>query len=385
MRRCAYASRMHSLLRRAEPLLVPLVVLVGVLQIDSATGSWGLYGAIAWILLLSLPLVVRHRYPATAACVLAAATLAYAVFTDSTAPFIGAVLAFLIGFYSAGAWAGRRPASVALGFGLLCFWTNDTVRHNSVGEYASSLVLVAGPWLAGRALRAVRRQNQRLLALAAELHAEREARAEDAVLAERARFSREMHDVVGHSLSVISLHTQAARAALDHDPSRLGEPLDAIGAATRTAMAEMRRLVAMLAEPEEAPETPAPRLRDLPALVEEHRASGLDVQLDLSNPAAGIPLGVELAAYRIVQEGLTNVRRHTAARHASVHVRCAANETEIAVIDEGPAVATDAPGGHGLAGAAARADSCGGSVQAGPHGTGWVLRAWLPYDMTPAA
>jgi signal transduction histidine kinase len=375
---------MRSPLQRAEPLLVPVVALVGVVQVGATSGSSGAYSAMAWILLLSLPLLMRHRYPATASCVLAAATLAYVVSTDSTAPFVGVVLAFLIGFYSAGAWAQRGPSWVALGFGLVCFWTNDTLQRNSAGEYVSSLVLVGGPWLAGRALRAVRRQNQRLREVAAELEVEREARARDAVLAERARISRDMHDVVGHSLSVISLHTQAAKAALERDPTRLGEPLEAIGHATHTAMIEMRRLVAMLEETAGS-EAPAPRLGDLPSLIQEHRSSGLEVHLDLPQLPACLPLGVELAAYRIVQEALTNVRRHTAARSATVRVRFESTQTEVEVADEGPAVPTDSPGGHGLAGARARAASCGGSVEAGPHGTGWVLRAWLPYDLTPAA
>jgi signal transduction histidine kinase len=376
---------MRSLLQRAELLLVPLVVVVGLLQVGATTEVVGTYAAIAWILLLALPLLFRHRYPAGASCVLAVSGLAYTVFTDSTAPFLGAVLATLIGFYSAGAWAQRWPSWMALAFGLACFWINDTLQHNSVGEYASSLVLLGGPWLAGRALRAVRRQNQRLLEVSAQLEVEREARARDAVAAERARISREMHDVVGHSLSVISLHAQAAQAALDRDPTRLREPLDAIDGATHTAMVEMRRLVAMLDETEPASEVPVPRLRDLPALVDEHRISGLDVRLDLPEPPDDVPLGVELAAYRIVQEALTNVRRHTAARVATVDVRFGPAQTEVEVIDEGPAVPTTVPGGHGLAGARARADSCGGSVEAGPRGTGWALRACLPYDVTPAA
>jgi signal transduction histidine kinase len=376
---------MRSLLQRAEPLLVPLVVVVGLLQVGATAEAVGTYTAIAWILLLALPLLFRHRYPSGASCALAASGLAYTVFTDSTAPFLGAVLATLIGFYSAGAWAKRWPSWLTLAFGLACFWTNDTIQHNSVGEYASSLVLVGGPWLAGRALRAVRRQNRRLLEVSAQLDAEREARARDAVVAERARISREMHDVVGHSLSVISLHAQAAQAALDHDPTRLREPLDAIDAATHTAMVEMRRLVAILEETEPASDVPVPRLRDLPALVDEHRTSGLDVRLDLPEPPDDVPLGVELAAYRIVQEALTNVRRHTAARVATVDVRFGPAQTEVEVIDEGPAVPAAVPGGHGLAGVRARADSCGGSVQAGPRGTGWALRACLPYDVTPAA
>ena len=141
----------------------------------------------------------------------------------------------------------------------------------------------------------------------------------------------------------------------------------------------------MLDETQPASDVPVPRLRDLPALVDEHRTSGLDVRLHLPEPPDDVPPSVELAAYRIVQEALTNVRRHTAARVATVDVRFGPTQTEVEVIDQGPAVPTSVPGGHGLAGVRARAYSCGGSVEAGPRGTGWALRAYLPYDLPPAA
>ncbi len=205
------------------------------------------------------------------------------------------------------------------------------------------------------------------------------------MVAERARIARELHDVVGHSLSIVSLQAQAASAALDHDPQLLRAPLRAIGDAARSAMVEMRRLVAILdADDSPVPEAPVPSLRDLPSLVDEHRSAGLDVRLVMPRAPSDIPPGVQLAAYRIVQEGLTNVRRHTAAGQATVDLRFTPGLTQMEIVDGGPAVATDCPGGYGLSGVRARAASCGGWVEAGPSGVGWALRVGLPYDATPA-
>jgi signal transduction histidine kinase len=304
--------------------------------------------------------------------------------TQVDQPFVAAVLAVLLGFYSAGAWADRTPALVALGAGLAAFWTQDTLSGNPATEYFASAVLVVGSWGGGRALRATRARNRQLEELTVQLADEREARARDAVLVERARIAREMHDVVGHSLSVISLQAQAASAALDRNPALVRAPLAAINDASRSAMVELRRLVAMLDADDEDPTEPLPALSTLSELVAEHRATGLAVSLGMGAVPDGVPPGVQLAAYRIIQEGLTNVRRHSACREARITVDFTSERACVEVADRGPGAASPISGGHGLVGVRARAEACGGWAEAGPDGPGWALRAVLPYDAAPA-
>jgi signal transduction histidine kinase len=240
-------------------------------------------------------------------------------------------------------------------------------------------------WLAGSAMR-----ERVVRADAAEERAElaereREAEALRAVIEERTRIARELHDVVGHSVSVMTVQTSAVRRRLTPDQEQEREALLAVERTGREALAEMRRVVGALREPDEAPAlAPQPSLARVDKLVAQARETGLPVNLSIEGEPVPIPAGVDLAAYRVVQEGLTNTIRHAGARHASVHVRYGEGVVEVEVTDDGRGAAdATSNGGHGLIGMRERVSVYGGELEAGPRdGGGFRLRAKIPVTVS---
>ena len=215
---------------------------------------------------------------------------------------------------------------------------------------------------------------------AARLELEREARARTAVAEERARIARELHDVVGHSVSVMTVQAAGVRRLLRDDQEREREALLIVERTGREALAEMRRMVGVLRRPEEGPAlAPQPSLEHLGRLVEQAREAGLPVELHVEGDAIELPAGVDLTAYRLVQEGLTNAIKHAHATHAEVLVRYGSETIEVTVSDDGNGVGNGDGGGHGLVGMRERVTVYGGDLDAGPQpGGGYRLRARLP-------
>jgi signal transduction histidine kinase len=202
---------------------------------------------------------------------------------------------------------------------------------------------------------------------------------------ERTRIARELHDIVSHSISVVTIQTQAVRRRLGPDHAKEAEDLAAVEATAREALAEMRRLFGVLrSDGESASLTPQPGLHELDRLVEQVRGSGLDVDLEVSGDRYDLPPGVDLAAYRIVQEALTNALRHSGADRARVVLRYGPGRLDIAVEDDGRGLATVTTGGHGLVGVRERVALYDGKVEIGPAPSGGVrLSASLPVRETP--
>ena len=209
---------------------------------------------------------------------------------------------------------------------------------------------------------------------------EREERARVAVAEERARIARELHDVVGHSVSVMTVQASGVRRLLRPDQEREREALLVVERTGREALAEMRRMVGVLRRPEEAPAlAPQPSLDHLSRLVEQAREAGLPVELRIEGEAIQLPAGVDLTAYRLVQEGLTNVVKHAQATRAEVLVNYGDGYLEVTVNDDGQGVGNGDGGGHGLVGMRERVSVYGGELDAGPQtGGGYRLRAKLP-------
>jgi signal transduction histidine kinase len=210
-----------------------------------------------------------------------------------------------------------------------------------------------------------------------------EARAEEArtaVADERARIARELHDLVGHSVSVMTLHAAGVRRLLGPEHEKAQESLLLIEQTGREALAEMRRLVGVLRRPEDAPAlAPQPSLRYLDRLVGQAREAGLPVEVRIEGDERELPASLDLTAYRIVQEGLTNAIKHSAAQHAEVFVRYGLSELELAISDDGTGSGNGGGGGHGLVGMRERVAVYGGELRAGPRpGGGYELRARLP-------
>jgi signal transduction histidine kinase len=201
-----------------------------------------------------------------------------------------------------------------------------------------------------------------------------------AVREERARIARELHDVVGHGVSVMTVQASAVRRLLRPDQEREREALLVVEQTGREALAEMRRMVGVLRRPEEAPTlAPQPSLTHLDKLVEQVREAGLRVQVQIEGNPTQLPPGVDLTAYRLIQEGLTNALKHAEASRADVLVRYGDGEVELLVTDDGRGDGNAQGSGHGLVGMRERVSVYGGELDAGPQpGGGFRLRAKLP-------
>jgi signal transduction histidine kinase len=212
---------------------------------------------------------------------------------------------------------------------------------------------------------------------------ERDVAAREAVVEERARIARELHDAIAHNVSMMVVQAGAERRLLNGSGDSTREVLETIEQVGRGALTEMRRLVGMLRSENGDPLAPQPGLDDLPTLAMQVREAGLPVELRVEGERRGLPVGIELSAYRIVQEALTNALKHAGNASATVHVRYRDDSLELEIADDGAggadAAATLAPGGHGLVGMRERVALYGGRFDAGrrPNG-GFLVRALLP-------
>jgi signal transduction histidine kinase len=369
-------------------LLVAFLAVEGMVELVVQRNSPGapatsLWFAVPAVALIVLPLLARRHFPfaAPAAYWLLATALTFVdgVLIPSVASLgvVGLAAAFLLGNLR-----DRWKAGVGLTVVLGCM---VIVVHNIPGAYpASEFIFItlrfAVSWVAGYALRAREEQAEAAEVRATQAEREREAAARIAVAEERARIARELHDIVAHAVSVMVLQVGAVRHKL---PDGLAEDRDALRAverAGRTALAEMRRLLAAIRpDGDGADLAPQPGLDGLDSLLEEIGRAGLPVQLHVDGESFPLPRGIDLSAYRIVQEGLTNALRHSHASDADVTVRYRLDEVEIEVRDNGRGSVPSDGLGHGLVGVRERVKIYGGEMSAGTaNGAGFVLRARLP-------
>jgi signal transduction histidine kinase len=261
------------------------------------------------------------------------------------------------------------------------------VVYNSPSHEAASLVLTPVlfgiSWLVGYALRERTEQTEAAEERAFRAEREREIAARVAVAEERGRIARELHDVVAHAVSVMVLQVGAVRHRMPESDAESREALKNVEQAGRSALTEMRRLLNAMRHDDEALELlPQPGLQDVETLVAHVRAAGLPVRLEVHGEPVPLPPGLDLSAYRIVQEGLTNSLKHSGASQAEVDVRYGPTDLELEVRDDGTgAVSTDEGLGHGLVGVRERVKIYGGEMSAGASRSGgYVLRARIPLD-----
>jgi signal transduction histidine kinase len=342
------------------------------------TTLWFVLPAIA---ILVLPILARRRVPfAPGAHWLLAAGIAFVDWR--LIPFaisifvVGLVAAFLLGNL-------RDPVQAGIGLALV-IGGPATVVYKIPGHSTAELIFIplefAIAWVAGFALRERAEQAEAAEGRAAQAERERDVAARIAVAEERVRIARELHDIVAHAVSVMVLQVGAVRHKL---PDALVEDSDAlrnVEQAGRTALAEMRGLLAaMRRDGDEAELTPQPGLDGLDSLLEEIGRAGLPVQLHVDGEPVALPRGIDLSAYRIVQEGLTNALKHAHASNADVTVRYRSDELQLEVRDNGQGTSTSDGLGHGLVGVRERVRIYGGEMTAGtaPQG-GFVLSTRLP-------
>jgi signal transduction histidine kinase len=385
-------------------LLIAVLAIAGMLELIVGRESPGAPATSLWfsipaVAVLVLPLFARRRFPfaAPAAYWLMATAL---TFVDGLLiPFIGSLgvvglaTAFLLGNLR-----DNRQAGIGLAIVLGCILI---VVDNIPGPHTVSLVVFVPlryvvSWVAGYALRERAEQAEAAEMRAnlaerereaAEMRAtfaerEREAAARIAVAEERARIARELHDIVAHAMSVMVLQVGAVRHKLPHTLEEDSDALGRVEQAGRTALAEMRRLLGAMRRDGDGVELgPQPGLDALESLVEHVIRAGLPVRVHVDGEPFPLPRAIDLSAYRIVQEGLTNALRHAHASHADVTVRYRPDELELEIADDGMGPAPTNGHGHGLVGIRERVNIYGGemSVRAAPAG-GFVLSARLPVD-----
>ena len=378
---------MRSLQRlaRQNPLVVDgvfavaLALIAEVEVLSGGAGSPTLRGVVA--LAMTLPLAARRRFPLPVLVLVMGAALAQSA-ADPDADVAGVlIVAMIAAAYSVAAYCNRRAAVVggAAGLGALC--ASVHLQGGGVGNYIFAAAIFVGAWLAGFFLRARRLHTEALQQRTIVLEGEQETRARAAVAEERARIARDLHDAVAHSVSVIVVQAGAERLALPEEATSTREVLRSIEETGRQALVEMRRLVEMLRkDDEELALAPQPSLVHLELLVHQVREAGLPVELSVEGEPRALPPGVDLSAYRIVQEALTNALKHAGPARARVTVRYAPDELELEISDDGSGSTSRAGGGgHGLVGMRERVAVFGGVLEADRQiEGGYRLRATLP-------
>jgi signal transduction histidine kinase len=339
-------------------------------------------------LLVVVPVAVRRRFPAGAFATFVIAGLWQLAVNQPSA----ADVAVLVLLYTVAAYRPRRlsiPALITCLAGsavALIVWAPAPTGYRLIiqvllfGGLFGGMALLA--WVLGDSMRYRRGYYAALEDRAARLEAERDAQAKIAAAAERARIARELHDVIAHHVSVMVVQADGAGYALRSDAQETAETaLQAISSTGRQALAEMRRLLGVLRTAgDQAGLTPVPGLGELRELLDQARSAGLAVTYTLSGTPRELPEGAELAAYRVVQESLTNTRKHAGlAASAAVVLRYEPGGLTVEVTDDGLAIPAGDTGGHGLAGMRERIQMYGGTVQAGPlPGGGYRVLARLP-------
>ena len=324
-------------------------------------------------LAMTAVLLLRTRLPLVA-LVLEVALLQLLVNVDTIENNdpMAVVIIVMIASYSAGAHARGKSlaaAVVVLAAATVAAMIGDGESLNVSGFLFFGFFFGA-PFLAGFVIR-VRRERERLLVQ------ERDERAQAAVAEERGRIARELHDVVAHAISVIVLQARGARHA---DEAERNDALDAIESTGAKALAEMRRLLHMLRADDEAVAlAPQPSLAQLEPLAAQVRDAGLPVELRIEGSPRELPPGVDVSAYRIVQEALTNALKHAGPARARVSIRYADDALELEIADTGSGATNGAGVGHGLVGMRERVAVFGGELDSGPRdGGGFAVRARLP-------
>jgi len=367
------------------------LVLIGAVQMIAAYGGSGFRGPAAanaaFLVATCLPLVVRRRHPvaALAGVLVVQAAWVGAFYHGAHQPPFEPFAAGVVACFALGLHADRRSLRAGLVvFALLVLASAAVLAagDSSVGSALSVLVWWAAAIAIGRGLRERQALVDLLRERSAALERDRERDVTEAALEERARIARELHDVIAHAVSLIVVQASAERRLLGAGQQRTADTLEAIEDSGREALGELRRLLGVLRTGGRERLAPQPGLAALPELLQEGRRAGHAVRLHVDGEPVRLPAGLDLTAYRIVQEGLTNSRKHAPGAPVDITLRWQPADLEIEVADEGGGAPVPANGaGHGLIGMRERAALYGGSVHAGAaQQGGFRVRVRLPIE-----
>jgi len=364
---------------RPDPATVDLavaVLLTPAAQLEvwlgTSAGSHQIVAAlVAFVATASIS--VRRRYPTLVGVVV---PMLYSIELGfwGDPQIILASVGYFCALYALAVWTPPRRFALGLGFLVAGFFV---ASFGPKGSPRNSVVFSAVTLVVMLLVRRVLGDRERRAQLA---ERERDLAAREAVVAERARIARELHDAIAHNVSMMVVQAGAERRVLDETTGSTKEVLVTIERIGRGALTEMRRLVGMLRSDATDSLAPQPGLHDLPTLVAQVREAGLPVELDVEGDPRELPVGIELSAYRIVQEALTNALKHAGQAQARVHVRYGRDSLELEIVDDGAGAQTPvASGGHGLVGMRERVALYGGRLDAGRRPTGgFAVRVLLP-------
>ncbi|MBO3748822.1 sensor histidine kinase [Streptosporangiaceae bacterium NEAU-GS5] len=383
---------MAGLIESPGPRDVLLAVgIAGLSQAEVWTGA--IAGGPRWLvavtgLVMGVALVWRRRFPMGTLVIVFAGEIGQAALGVSSNAGFAAFFALVVAVCSA-AYHARHPM-VVLPVAIGLVWVGVLIENGpSPGDLVYASVFVGGVWLAGHAL-SIRQVRSQLFEQRA-VQAEREAawQAAVAVDQERARIARELHDVVANSMSAMALHVGGIRRLLRPEQQTEREALLVAERTGRQALTELHRLLGLLREGGQAePHTPLPRLADAGDLLEPARMGGLSAELRVEGTPQPLPPGIDLSAYRILQEAITNVVKHADATRLDCVIRYDHQTLRLDVVNDGRPPRADAAapaGGHGLIGMRERVALYGGTLEAGPRPEcGYRVTAVLPLDGQPA-
>lgn len=367
--------------RTAVAVAWAALLLVGVLvELRADTGRVAWWVSVAG----TVPVLLAVRKP-LAGTALVFAPLWVLTLRGTDAFSVGYLLAMITAVYCAGLLLRLGPSSAALATGLVSAVASSvqTVRPEP-GDVVFPLLMIAGPWAAGRVHRRWRDRAEELRRLGDELARTRDDVARLAVVAERGEIARDLHDTLAQSLQVIIVNAEAAEAALDRSDGPATEAVRRIGREARRALDGARQTVSGLREDGRA-RSPVPPtggdqgFHELEGLIDTMRSTGLEIRFDVDPTVHELPSQVDTTVFRMVQEALTNVVKHSAARSVEVAVRQRPHELVVEISDDGAPVGHPAgPGGYGIVGMRERVATLGGTFQAGPTADGFRVRAALP-------
>jgi signal transduction histidine kinase len=377
-------------LRRVSPLawdcaLALALAVASVIEVATVDGLAGSpWVNFAGVLLISGSVALRRVRPLTASLVWTAALFGMIALGAAPTQLSSPFLSLFVVPYGTGSRLERNPAILTLALtwaGVAAAWIDDPDRI--FGDLFFPGMFATVFWIAGRVVRSRSQLTAELHEAAVRAADERAAEAARAVADERRRIARELHDVVAHSVSMMVVQAGGARRILDREPQRAVAAAELIERTGREALAEMRRLLGVLHPDEDADYAPQPSLRELEALVERARGAGVPVELQIAGERRELPAGLDLAAYRVVQEALTNVVKHGggAATEVIVHYRADAVDVRIADRGQGGLDARLGGTGHGLVGMRERVRMYGGELRTGRRrGGGFEVAVTLPLE-----
>jgi signal transduction histidine kinase len=360
-------------------LLAAGVTVLAVLDVALNTGVHPKWAAAVTEIPAAAVLLWRRRFPLVTTALVGIGLAAEAGLGVPGDQPVAPLLTLVIALYSLAAHEPLRRSATGLALAIAAGGVLSVAHHGDLrvklGNFAFGLVICSATWSVGRVVRSRTQRGDRL-----------EVESLRAVAEERARIARELHDVVAHSVSVMVVQAGGAEEVLRSEPERALEALRAVQETGRQALVEMSRLLGLLREDhEELGLAPQPGLLGLPTLVAQVSEAGLPVELRVEGEPRHVPLGIDLSAYRVVQEALTNALKHAGEAQASVILRYGRDAIELEVLDDGHAPTAGHGGGHGLIGMRERVAVFGGDFAAGPRPEGgYAVRVSLPLEGLPA-